>query len=140
MVEYTLTIRMPSGAGVCFMGRLLRIRLQLHNSLAILVEGIQIINGAFKHMYMILGTDVFYPRGGFLCLCRWGERVHHSGVDIEAIETGIIYELIAAWLQSQRNLGPSVYYTNGEEGGKEVGFHVQVCAVLSDDIWAFIKE
>ena len=51
--EYISTFRMASGASACFIGRLPRIKLQLHDSLAVMMEGIGFIDGTADHMSII---------------------------------------------------------------------------------------
>ena len=78
------------------MGQLSRTKLQLHDSLAIMVEGIQIIDGAADRMSIILGKDVFYSRGRFLGLRCLEERGHQTVVNVKVTRTGVMYMLIAA--------------------------------------------
>ena len=52
--QYTSKFKVAYGASARFIGRYLKIRLQLHDFLAIMVESIQIIDGAAEHMSIIL--------------------------------------------------------------------------------------
>ena len=52
--QYTSKFKVAYGASARFIGRYLKIKLQLHVFLAIMVESIQIIDGAAEHMSIIL--------------------------------------------------------------------------------------
>ena len=87
---------MASSVSARFMGQLPRIKLRLHDSLAIMVKGIRIINGAADHMPIISQTDALDPRGKFLCQHRFKKRGHQIIVNAEVAGTGIVYKLFAA--------------------------------------------
>ena len=61
--EHNSNVRVAFGANAHFVGWLPRPRLQLHDSLAIIVWGLQFIIGAANHMSIVLKTVVFDLRG-----------------------------------------------------------------------------
>ena len=69
------------------------------------------------------------------------ERRHQTAVDVEVTGTGSEYELIAAVLQSRKDLGLSVNYADDKKKKEqEVDLYVWVYIVLSGDIWAHIEK
>ena len=74
--EYASTFWMASCAGAHFTRKLPRARLQLHDSLAVMVEGIRIINRTADCISIILGTGFFDPKGRFFHQCHLEERGH----------------------------------------------------------------
>ena len=68
------------------------------------------------------------------------ERRHQTALDVEVTGTGSVYELIAAVLQSQKDLGLSVNYADDKKKEQEVDLYVWVYVVLSGDIWAHIEK
>ena len=51
-----------------------------------------------------------------------------------------MYQLIAAFPQSNKNLLPSVIPTDDKEGEEKVYLYIQVCAMFAYDIWANIEK
>ena len=51
-----------------------------------------------------------------------------------------MYDLIIAGPQSQKDPGYSVNATDGKERDEEVDLHVQIYAILGDDVLAYVEE
>ena len=68
--KYILIFWVALGAIAYFIGWFSRTKLQSHDSLAVMGEGIQIIDGAVNHMSIILEIHAFDLRGRFF-------RQHH---------------------------------------------------------------
>ena len=138
--EHNSTFQETSGANVHFVGQLPRTRFQFQDTLALVVEDIQVFYRSADFILIILRTNAFYPQGWFLHQCHLEERWNQPVVDIKATDTRIIYKLIAAGPQSKQDLGPSIHSTNGKEVKEKVDLYIQVYAVLGDGVWANIKK
>ena len=64
--EYASFFWLASGAHAQLVGLFLRTRLQLYNSLAVMVEGIRVIDRAVYYMSIILGLDIYIEKEVFL--------------------------------------------------------------------------
>ena len=82
---------MASSASARFVGWLFRTKLQLHDLLAVIVESIQIIDGAVDYISIILGTDVLNPRVRYFCERRLNERKHQTFLDVEEKGTRVVF-------------------------------------------------
>ena len=60
-----LTFPVVSNCIANFLGQLPKLKLQLHNSLAVMVESIRIVNRVADITFIILGTGVFDPKREF---------------------------------------------------------------------------
>ena len=45
-----------------------------------------------------------------------------------------------SWTSELKHLGLSVSSTDGKEGEEKVDLHIQVCAVVSEDVWAHAEK
>ena len=76
MEKYTSNFLVASDVSVRYDRRLPMTRLWLQDSLAIIVVGIQIIDGAANCLSIILGTNIFYLAKRFLHQRRLEESRH----------------------------------------------------------------
>ena len=91
-------------------------------------------------MSIILETDALDLKRRFLRQHCLREKGHQTIVDIKITGTRIVYKLIVAGPQSQKDLNTSVNSADDKEREAIVNFHVRVCAVLDNDIEAHVKE
>lgn len=77
-----------------FVARTDPITIQVHDGLALTVEGVRVIEDSGDRMQLIFGTDIFDPTGRVVRERRTEMRNGRKVIDLEVGESGITYELV----------------------------------------------
>lgn len=117
---YDAYFRQAAGSKARFVGKLGETKLQLHDSLEAIVDGIRVMDSEDNNLQCILGTDLFDPRGEILKERSTMVKQGVKTVVVEVGNSGVLVEIPTVRANGDGALIAAVHEEDWEGGDGEL--------------------